>query len=163
MQPPEAEAGFDVWVPPFTDMPAFERRIAEEWAPSCRNLTYKFEQKGNLYGQALVTPVDSSNHWWGLLEDAVSKVDGKLSPPEISPSATDGRFIRAAGWPAFGFSPISNTPILLHEHNEVCYFTFSFFCNLYHYLRFFSGFFISLYCPLLEGCVSMKILALSVF
>jgi len=118
MQPPEAEAGFDVWVPPFTDMPAFERRIAEEWAPSCRNLTYKFEQKGNLYGQALVTPVDSSNHWWGLLEDAVSKVDGKLSPPEISPSATDGRFIRAAGWPAFGFSPISNTPILLHEHNE---------------------------------------------
>jgi hypothetical protein len=48
MQPPEAEAGFDVWVPPFTDMPAFERRIAEEWAPSCRNLTYKVSEYCNL-------------------------------------------------------------------------------------------------------------------
>ncbi len=115
-----------------------------------------------MYGQALVTPVDSSNHWWGLLEDAVSKVDGKLSPPEISPSATDGRFIRAAGWPAFGFSPISNTPILLHEHNEVCYSTF-FFWQFVSLLEIFFWFFISLYCPLLEGCVSMKILALSVF
>lgn len=90
-----------------------------------------------MYGQALVTPVDSSNHWWGLLEDAVSKVDGKLSPPEISPSATDGRFIRAAGWPAFGFSPISNMPILLHEHNEVCYSTFFFFLQFVSLLEVF--------------------------
>lgn len=79
----------------------------------------QFEQKGDTFGQPLVTPVDSSNHWWGLFEDAVAKVDGKLGTPEIFPSATDARFVRAAGLPAFGFSPISDTPILLHEHNEV--------------------------------------------
>jgi hypothetical protein len=57
MQPPEAEAGFDVWVPPFTDMPAFERRIAEEWAPSCRNLTYKVSEYCNL------SLLPSQNKW----------------------------------------------------------------------------------------------------
>ncbi len=31
---------------------------------------------------------------------------------------TDSRYIRVAGIPAFGFSPINNTPILLHDHNE---------------------------------------------
>jgi aminoacylase len=37
---------------------------------------------------------------------------------QVFPAATDSRFIRATGIPAFGFSPINNTPILLHDHNE---------------------------------------------
>lgn len=82
-------------------------------------IVVQFEQRGDTYAQALVTPLDSSNPWWHLFEHAVAKTDGKLSPPEIHPSPTDARFIRAAGIPAFGFSPMSNTPILIHEHNEV--------------------------------------------
>lgn len=31
---------------------------------------------------------------------------------------TDSRYIRQIGIPALGFSPINNTPILLHDHNE---------------------------------------------
>lgn len=31
---------------------------------------------------------------------------------------TDSRFIRALGIPAIGFSPMNNTPVLLHDHNE---------------------------------------------
>ena len=38
--------------------------------------------------------------------------------PEIFPAATDSRFIRKLGVPALGFSPMKNTPILLHDHNE---------------------------------------------
>lgn len=38
--------------------------------------------------------------------------------PQVFPAATDSRFIRVKGIPAFGFSPINNTPILLHDHNE---------------------------------------------
>jgi aminoacylase len=38
--------------------------------------------------------------------------------PQIFPAATDSRYIRQKGIPAFGFSPINNTPILLHDHNE---------------------------------------------
>ena len=41
MQPSEAEAGFDIRIPPFADTQSLERRIAEEWAPAYRNLTYK--------------------------------------------------------------------------------------------------------------------------
>ncbi|KAG8128299.1 hypothetical protein E2320_015156 [Naja naja] len=37
---------------------------------------------------------------------------------EIFPAATDSRFIRAAGHPAIGFSPMNYTPVLLHDHNE---------------------------------------------
>lgn len=38
--------------------------------------------------------------------------------PEIFPAGTDSRFIRQLGIPALGFSPMRNTPILLHDHNE---------------------------------------------
>ncbi|XP_058086106.1 uncharacterized protein LOC131233424 [Magnolia sinica] len=41
LQPSEAEAGFDIWVPPNADEESLEKRIAEEWAPSSRNLTFE--------------------------------------------------------------------------------------------------------------------------
>lgn len=59
------------------------------------------------------------NPWWDLLKKAVDKAGGKLGAPMIRPSATDSRYIRNLGTPAFGFSPMSNTPSLLHDHNEV--------------------------------------------
>jgi len=37
---------------------------------------------------------------------------------EIFPAATDSRYLRKLGIPVLGFSPINNTPILLHDHNE---------------------------------------------
>lgn len=45
----------------------------------------------------------------------------------IRPSATDSRYIRNVNIPAFGFSPISNTPSLLHDHDE--------FLNAKEYLK----------------------------
>ena len=36
----------------------------------------------------------------------------------IFPAGTDSRYIREVGIPAFGFSPMNNTPVLLHDHNE---------------------------------------------
>lgn len=41
MQPSEAEAGFDVRLPPTADSDMLKRRIAEEWAPAIRNMTYE--------------------------------------------------------------------------------------------------------------------------
>lgn len=38
--------------------------------------------------------------------------------PNIFPAATDSCFFRELGIPALGFSPMRNTPILLHDHNE---------------------------------------------
>ena len=36
----------------------------------------------------------------------------------IFPAGTDANYIREVGIPAFGFSPMNHTPILLHDSNE---------------------------------------------
>ncbi|KAJ6905597.1 aminoacylase-1 [Populus alba x Populus x berolinensis] len=121
LQPSEAEAGFDIRVPPTADPESLERRIAEEWAPVSRNMTFQFKQQVSIHGKSgrpVLTKTDSSNPWWSLLEEAVRKANGKLGKPEIFPASTDARYFRQLGLPAIGFSPMANTPILLHDHNE---------------------------------------------
>ncbi|XP_057453618.1 uncharacterized protein LOC130745407 [Lotus japonicus] len=121
LQPSEAEAGFDIRVPPTADPKSMERRIAEEWAPTCRNMSFTFKQKVSVHdenGKPVLTKTDSSNPWWKLLEDAVEKAGGKLGKPEIFLGSTDARYFRKLGLPAIGFSPMANTPMLLHDHNE---------------------------------------------
>lgn len=66
-----------------------------------------------------MTATNESNPWWPVFKQAITAVGGKLAKPEILPSTTDARYIRELGIPALGFSPMTNTPILLHEHNEV--------------------------------------------
>lgn len=70
-------------------------------------------------GRPLMTPTKDSNPWWSIFKQAVEATGAKLAKPEILASTTDSRFIRNLGIPVLGFSPMSNTPILLHDHNEV--------------------------------------------
>ena len=82
----------------------------------------QFKLKQPLVGmdqRPLVTVANRSNPWWTLLQEVVAEGGGELGKPEILSGSTDARYIRAKGIPAFGFSPIANTPILLHDHNEV--------------------------------------------
>ncbi|CAA7042863.1 unnamed protein product [Microthlaspi erraticum] len=116
LQPSEAEAGFDIRIPPSYDSEALERRLVEEWAPEARNMSFEFKQKFS--GKQIITATDDTNPWWSLLENAVKEAGGKTSKPEIFPASTDARYFRKAGVLAIGFSPISNTPGLLHDHNE---------------------------------------------
>ncbi|RZC64811.1 hypothetical protein C5167_008504 [Papaver somniferum] len=121
MQPSEAEAGFDIRFPPTADLELFRKRIVDEWAPHHRNMTYELTEhepvKDHL-GSPIMTATDDRNPWWGVFSKAIVSAGGTLSKPEILASTTDARFIRALGIPTFGFSPMTNTPILLHEHNE---------------------------------------------
>lgn len=41
VQPSEAEAGFDLRLTPTTDLEEMKRKIAAEWAPSVRNMSYE--------------------------------------------------------------------------------------------------------------------------
>ncbi|KAL4036290.1 hypothetical protein IC575_005018 [Cucumis melo] len=121
MQPSEAEAGFDLRLPPTADPDAMRRRIAEEWAPAWRNMTYQIIEKGPLrdyLGSPLMTMTNDSNPWWAVFKAAISDAGGKLSKPEILATTTDARFMRQMRIPVLGFSPMINTPILLHDHNE---------------------------------------------
>ncbi|CAA0837000.1 Peptidase M20/M25/M40 family protein [Striga hermonthica] len=130
LQPSEAQAGFDIRVPPTADVPSLETRIAEEWAPANRNMTFEFKVKSSIYdkfGKPILTATDGSNPWWALLKEAIQNANGKLGEPEIFPASTDARYFREVGVPAIGFSPMANTPILLHDHNE--------FLNKDEYLR----------------------------
>jgi len=72
-------------------------------------------------GRPLVTATNDSNPWWSIFKEAVISSGGKLQRPEILSSTTDARFMRQMGIPTLGFSPMANTPILLHDHNEVLF------------------------------------------
>ncbi|CAL5037435.1 unnamed protein product [Urochloa decumbens] len=121
MQPSEAEVGFDLRLPPTEDIEQIKRRVKEEWAPAHKNLTYELLQKGpvtDVAGRPIFTATNESNPWWSVFEQAITSAGGKLSKPEILSSTTDSRFVRQLGIPALGFSPMTNTPILLHDNNE---------------------------------------------
>lgn len=121
LQPSEAEVGLDIRVPPTADPESLEKRIAEEWASASRNITFEFKQKfpvRDKFGKPVITAVDNSNPWWVLLEEAVRSAGEKLGKPEIRSGSTDAYFFRQQGLPAIGFSPMKNTPILVHDHNE---------------------------------------------
>jgi len=66
-----------------------------------------------------MTTTNDTNPWWSIFKQAVEATGGKLAKPEILISTTDSRFIRTLGIPVLGFSPMINTPILVHDHNEV--------------------------------------------
>ncbi|BBN12275.1 aminoacylase [Marchantia polymorpha subsp. ruderalis] len=130
LQPSEAEAGFDMRLPPIVDTDALQKRMDEEWAPASRNVTCRFIQKKgvlNKFGKPSMTLLDELNPWWPLFQESVAKAGGKLARPEIFMASTDARFPRFQGIPAIGFSPMSNTPILLHDNNE--------FLNVKEYLK----------------------------
>ena len=55
--------------------------------------------------------------WFEAISIAVKRHKIEIEP-KIFPAGTDCAFIRNAGIPAFGFSPMPNTPVLLHDHNE---------------------------------------------
>ena len=56
--------------------------------------------------------------WLTLIQHTLHTNFNILTKPEIFPAATDSRFLRALGIRAFGFSPMRNSSILLHEHDE---------------------------------------------
>ncbi|BAT79156.1 hypothetical protein VIGAN_02198000 [Vigna angularis var. angularis] len=46
-------------------------------------------------------------------------IRGYIFGREVFPAATDSRYFRDLELSAIGFSPMANTPLLLHDHNEV--------------------------------------------
>eukprot|EP01112_Ceratiomyxa_fruticulosa_P009736 TRINITY_DN2551_c0_g1_i2.p1 TRINITY_DN2551_c0_g1~~TRINITY_DN2551_c0_g1_i2.p1 ORF type:complete len:426 (+),score=98.35 TRINITY_DN2551_c0_g1_i2:60-1280(+) len=110
--PTEAEAGFDIRIPPTVNLEEFMAQL-KAWC-SEEGVSFSFL---NYTPENHLTPVTSDNVWWNTFKKATDELDIKIET-EIFPAATDSRFLRNIGIPAFGFSPINNTPILLHDHNE---------------------------------------------
>ncbi|XP_048484881.1 aminoacylase-1-like [Plutella xylostella] len=63
------------------------------------------------------TRIDDSNPFWVAIRDTAEK-EGYTLTPVICPGATDAQYLRRAGVPALGLSPLPRTPLLLHSHDE---------------------------------------------
>lgn len=112
--PTELCAGFDIRITPTVDFKEFEDKIKKWCADAGDDVKYEFKQKCEIQS---LTSTDPSDPWWNCFETTCKQL-GMTLEAEIFPAATDSRFFRELGIPAFGFSPMNNTPILLHDHNE---------------------------------------------
>lgn len=110
--PSEAEAGFDIRIPPTVDLKEFEKQL-QEWTNE-EGVSFEFVTKTETNNPS---DISEDSKWWQAFKSACEKTGAKLDP-QIFPAATDSRYIRDKMIPAFGFSPMNFTPTLLHDHNE---------------------------------------------
>uniref|UniRef100_A0A914N6X8 Peptidase M20 dimerisation domain-containing protein n=1 Tax=Meloidogyne incognita TaxID=6306 RepID=A0A914N6X8_MELIC len=112
--PSEFVAYFDMRITPTDDFNTIEEMIKNWCKNAGKGVTYEFLQKGLC---RKLTPTDTSDPWWNALTSVFKEENCKFQK-EIFIGGTDARYCRGAGIPAIGFSPMINTPILLHDHNE---------------------------------------------
>ena len=114
--PTLAQAGFDVRIPCSVDLAAFQAKIAG-W---CDEPGVTWELVNGTADDALRHAASRpEGHYWDLFQRGLTAAGAVTHAPSVFPAATDSRWIRMAlGVPCFGFSPMRNTPILLHDHDE---------------------------------------------
>ena len=113
--PGTAEACFDIRISPHTPPNDIKMEL-DKWVKAEENCSWEFINPGA--SKHAITSTDSSNPWWTAFSDVIENSLQIKLKQEVFPAATDSRFLRAIGIKAFGFSPIRNSPILLHEHDE---------------------------------------------
>jgi len=105
---------FDVRLTVDVDHEEFENMVLGWCKEAGEGVTIEFEQKNPKVGQ---TRLDESNIYWMAFKKAADEMNINLLP-RIFPGGTDSRYVRGLGLPAIGFSPMINTPVLLHDHDE---------------------------------------------
>ncbi|VDL77348.1 unnamed protein product [Nippostrongylus brasiliensis] len=105
--PEKFTAYFDIRVPPTADMDEFEQKIAKWCQDAGEGVTYEFIQKNvNKH----TTPTTPDDPWWRTFEKSLKEII--LLRQQLSNA------IFQLGIRSIGFSPMNNTPSLLHDHNE---------------------------------------------
>ncbi|KAM6160784.1 aminoacylase-1-like [Erethizon dorsatum] len=112
--PATMSADFDFRIAPDVDLEAFEKQLHSWCQAAGEGVTFEFAQK---WTELRVTSTDDADPWWAAFSRICKDMNLTLEL-EIFPAATDSRYIRAAGIPALGFSPMNHTPVLLHDHDE---------------------------------------------
>jgi len=113
--PTELIAEFDLMLAPTVDKPEFEK-LLRKWCKDAGEDSVELEFTQQSMGTNL-TNINDNNIWWKTFERTCHSMEMELQT-EIFSAATDARFVRSLGIPALGFSPMNNTPVLLHDHNE---------------------------------------------
>ncbi|KAJ1939560.1 adenylate cyclase [Linderina macrospora] len=110
--PESALAGFDIRMTPSIDYQEFRQGLED--LGKKHGVEVEFTQ---FWGDNTLTSTDESNPFWTAFKGAVDGLGVEVFK-EIFPAATDSRYLRRAGVPALGVTPLANAPILLHDHNE---------------------------------------------
>lgn len=117
--PTVAEAGFDIRIPATVDLSSFKSQL-DEWCSQDAGVSWEViagMKDGFLDNPTSSTAPDS--FWWAQFNKGLQAAGAETHEPSIFPAATDSRWVRLIlGVPCFGFSPMRNTPILLHDHDE---------------------------------------------
>lgn len=112
--PPLVEMTVDIRMAVSVDIKEFEEMM-NRWAEdSGSNIEIEFLVKEPYCPP---TKTDDSNVFWKGFREATEELKLKIKP-QIFPAGTDAAYLRAVGIPAIGFSPMINTPVLLHDHDE---------------------------------------------
>ena len=117
--PSEAEIAIDIRVPlSVTDI---ERVIREDWIKGEQGVDIDFVDRNVHPDPTLIGQPVADDPWVKILAQSIKTAVNVDVHLEVFPAGTDGRYIRMAGIPCIGFSPIRNTPILLHDNDEFVY------------------------------------------
>jgi len=112
--PDKFDLTFDIRITPTTKLQEFEKMIRDWMAEAGEGLELTFIQK---FTDQTMTSTSPEDPWFSALTAGFDKHNLKTKN-EIFPAGTDSRYLREVGIPAIGFSPMPNTPTLLHDHNE---------------------------------------------
>ena len=105
---------FDIRITPKTNIVEFEEMLRGWLAEAGDDIDLEFIVK---YADQTMTSTAPEDRWFSAIMKAVNKHQLKVRPQVLSAN-TDARYLREAGIAAYGFSPMPNTPVLLHDHNE---------------------------------------------
>ena len=121
--PPVAKCSLDIRISPHTP-PSEIKDMLDSWCQECsKSDDHKVSWNyigghGNDLQQHATTSIDADiNPWFTIFSDSLKEQGMELNP-QVFPAATDSRFLRALGIRAFGFSPMRNCEIMLHENDE---------------------------------------------
>lgn len=88
--------------------------LLNKWCEEAGESVHYTEDENELVD---VTKLDDSNPYWLAFKRACDREKMNLDVG-IFPAASDGYYVRALGIPVLNFSPMNNTKVLLHDHNE---------------------------------------------
>ncbi|XP_049529285.1 aminoacylase-1A-like [Anopheles darlingi] len=112
--PPELTVCFDIRLAVNVNHLEFENQLLDWCREAGGGIELEYDQK---CPYVKPTKLDDSNIYWVAFKQALDELGLKVKP-QIFPGGTDSRYIRGIGIPAIGFSPMNNTPVLLHDHDE---------------------------------------------
>lgn len=112
--PPLYEVTVDFRIALTQDLEEFEQML-KKWAKeSGEGIEMEFAVKEVFCPP---TKTDGTNKFWNAMALAMKEMELETKL-QVFPAGTDAAYVRGRGVPAIGFSPMINTPVLLHDHDE---------------------------------------------